>query len=90
MSNITLKRGMTKSNEFMNWIYDMARGTITRRNVTVSLHRADKSAAIQWSFANAYPVKWSGPQFKADDTTVAIETIELAHDGLTVTEKKSQ
>jgi phage tail-like protein len=84
VSNITLKRGMTTSNEFMNWMFDMAKGTIKRRNVTVSLYYADRNPAMQWSFANAYPVKWTGPQFKADDTAVAIETVELAHDGMTV------
>jgi len=83
VSNITLKRGMTKSNEFMAWIVDMAKGTVKRRNVTVSLFSADGKPAVQWSFANAYPVKWSGPQFKADDTAVAIETVEFAHDGMT-------
>lgn len=84
VSNITLKRGMTTSNEFLTWIFDMARGTIKRRNVTVSLFYANREEAMQWSFANAYPVKWTGPQFKADDTAVAIETVELAHAGMTM------
>jgi phage tail-like protein len=84
VSNITLKRGMTTSNEFLSWIFGMAQGTIKRRNVTVSLFLPNGTDAVQWSFANAYPVKWTGPQFKSDDTAVAIETVELAHDGMTV------
>jgi phage tail-like protein len=36
----------------------------------------------RWNFANAYPVKWVGPQFAADGKTAAVETLELAHDGL--------
>jgi phage tail-like protein len=84
VSNITLKRGMTTSNEFLAWMFEMAKGTIKRKNVTVSLYYANRTPAMEWSFANAYPVKWTGPQFKADDTAVAIETVELAHSGMTV------
>ena len=37
---------------------------------------------VQWDFANAYPVKWSAPQFSADGKNAAVESLELAHDGL--------
>jgi phage tail-like protein len=36
----------------------------------------------RWNFAQAYPVKWVGPELKADSSTVAFETIELAHHGI--------
>ena len=39
---------------------------------------------MRWNFLNAFPVKWVGPQFTADSTTLAIESVELAHEGLTV------
>ena len=82
VSNITLKRGMTTSNEFLKWIMDAARGTIKKKHVSVLLFNADGTEAMRWNFDNAFPVKWSGPQFKADDTAVAVETVELAHEGM--------
>jgi phage tail-like protein len=39
---------------------------------------------MRWTFEQAYPVKWSGPQFKADDNAVAVETLELAHEGMKI------
>ena len=84
MGNLTLKRGLTKSNDFFVWCQQIARGKIVRRPVTVILYNVDGTEAMKWNFNNAFPVKWSGPQFKSDDTSSAIESIELAHDGFTV------
>ncbi|HEC98658.1 MAG TPA: phage tail protein, partial [Nitrospirae bacterium] len=36
----------------------------------------------RWNFSDAYPVKWTGPELRADNNTVAFETIELAHHGI--------
>ena len=82
VGNITLKRGMTRSNEFLNWLLQIASGKITRRNVTVVMYDTTRSAAMRWNFRMAYPVKWSGPQFKATSTEAAVETLELAHEGM--------
>jgi phage tail-like protein len=84
VGNLQLKRGLTKSNDFLKWSLEVAQGTVQPKHVSVILFNPDGTEAIRWSFNNAYPVKWSGPQFKADDTTVAIETVELAHEGFTV------
>ena len=84
VSNLTLKRGITKSNDFLKWSTKVAQGTIERKNLSVILYDLDGSEAMRWTFEQAYPVKWSGPQFKADDTSVAIETVEFAHEGLSI------
>lgn len=84
IGNITLKRGLTTSNDFLRWWLKIAQGTIELKHVTVTLFNPDGTEGLHWSFLNAYPVKWSGPQFKADDTAVAIETVELAHHGFTL------
>ena len=83
VGNITLKRGLTTSNDFLKWSFEVAQGMITPRNVTITLFNTDGTTGMQWNVLNAYPVKWSGPQFKADDTAVAIESVELAHSGFT-------
>jgi phage tail-like protein len=82
VGNLTLKRGITKSNEFFKWYADIASGKINRRNVSVIMYDTAGTELVRWNFINAYPVKWVGPQFSADGKTVAIETLELAHDGL--------
>ena len=82
VGNVTLKRGITQSNEFYKWQQEIASGKITRRSISVVLYDQKGASLIRWDFINAYPVKWVGPQFSADGHTVAIETLELAHDGL--------
>ena len=84
VSNITLKRGMTKSNEFFKWCAAIASGKFTRRNVSVVMYDVAGNKLMTWNYKNAYPVKWIGPQFRASDATAAIETLELAHEGVTL------
>jgi phage tail-like protein len=82
VSNLTLKRGVTNSNEFFKWYLDILQGKISTRNVSVVMYDGQGSQVARWNFAKAYPVKWVGPQFAADGKNAAIETLELAHDGL--------
>ena len=85
VGNITLKHGLTTSNEFLHWCLAAALvKPMDRRNVTVSLFDQTGHVVVSWNFINAFPVKWVGPQFTADSTSVAIESVELAHEGLTV------
>jgi phage tail-like protein len=84
VSNLTLKRGMTSSNEFYWWCEEVARGKFTRHNVSVVMCDAGGNKLMQWDFRNAYPVKWIGPQFGAADAAAAIETVELAHEGMSL------
>src|SRR6266851_2005750 len=81
VSNITLKRGLVRSNEFLLWCMRAAlEKPMDRRNVSVVLFDQSAKMVIRWNFLNAFPVKWVGPQFTADSTTMAIESIELAHE----------
>lgn len=83
VSNLTLKRGMTTSNEFFKWCLQMAQGKVVRRNVSVIIYDPTGNTVLcRWDFINAFPVKWVGPQFTAGSNAMAIETLELAHDGM--------
>lgn len=83
--NITLKRGTFKSdNDFYNWWNTVALNTIERRDVTVSLLNENHEPVVVWKIKNAWPVKVQSTDLKADGNEVAIETIELAHEGLTI------
>jgi phage tail-like protein len=82
VGNLVLKRGLTKSNDFLKWSLDIAAGTVERKNVSVVLYQTDGTEEMRWELLEAFPVKWSGPQFRADDNAAAIETVEFTHRGL--------
>ena len=87
VGNITLKRGMTASNELFKWYIDIAYGKtvpVPRRHVSVIMYDTAGKEVMRWSFNNAYPVKWVGPQLNAGGTNTAVETLELTHDGLQI------
>ena len=81
-SNLILKRGLTDIETLWSWHQDVVAGTIERRNGTIYLLDRMRAPVTMWNFKEAYPVKWSGPDLKADSTAVAFESIELVHRGL--------
>lgn len=84
-NNITLKRGIMKGdNDFFKWLNTVKLNTIERRSLTISLLNEDHEAVMVWKAVNAFPVKVEGPGLKASGNEVAIESIELAHEGLTL------
>lgn len=82
VSNITLKRGMTASNEFFKWYMKGLHGKVDRRNISVVMYDTMGNELLRWNFIRAYPVKWIGPQMSGSGNSAAVETLELAHDGL--------
>ena len=80
--NLTLKRGMTNSNEFFTWYAELAQGKITPKNISVVVYDVEGNELARWNLIKAYPVKWIGPQFNAHDAAAAVETLELAHERL--------
>jgi phage tail-like protein len=84
-SNITFKRGTFKGdNDFYNWFNTIALNTIERRSLVISLLNEKHEPVVVWKVKNAFPVKVQSTDLKADGNEVAIETIEIAHEGLTV------
>ncbi len=84
-SNITLKRGIfAKDNDFFNWLNTVKLNKVERRDLTISLLNEAHEPVMTWKVMNAFPVKVEGPQLKASGNEVAIESIELAHEGLTL------
>jgi phage tail-like protein len=84
-SNITLKRGTFKSdNEYFKWWNTVKLNTIERRDVTISLLNEDHEPVVIWKVKNAWPSKIQSTDLKADGNEVAIESMELVHEGLTI------
>ena len=84
-SNITLKRGKFKSdNQFYDWWNTQQMNTVERRDLTISLLNENHEPVFVWKVKNAWPIKVNATDLKADGNEVAIETIELVHEGLTM------
>jgi len=84
-SNVTLKRGIVKSdNQFFQWLSTIKMNTIERRDLVVNLLNEEHEPVMVWKIHNAFPVKIEGPGLKASGNEVAIESIELAHEGLEI------
>lgn len=84
-SNITLKRGMFQGdNEYFNWLNSVQMNTIERRDITISLLNQDHEPVVVWKVRNAFPTKVQSTDLKADGNEVAIESMEIVHEGLTI------
>ncbi len=84
-SNITLKRGTFKGdNQYFEWLNTVQLNKIERRDVTISLLNENHEPVVTWQVKKAWPVKMQSADLKADGNEVAIETLELAHEGLTI------
>lgn len=91
-SNITLKRGTFQSdNEFFDWWKETklfqegnSTGSKYRRDITISLLGEDHSPLVVWKVKNAWPTKVQPTDLKADGNEVAIESIELVHEGVVI------
>jgi phage tail-like protein len=82
VSDITLKNGITTSNELWDWWKKIMQGTFERRNVSIVMVDQTGQEVTRWSFIEALPVKWVGPEFKAGQSAAAIQSLQLAHRGL--------
>ncbi len=83
--NVTMKKGIFKSdNKFWDWFSQIKMNTIKRLAVTISLLDEAGAPTMVWTLANAWPTKVTGTDLKSDGNEVAIETIEIAHEGLTI------
>ena len=80
-ANIVLKHGMTDT-VMWEWFTQVVKGSFERRPLTIRLTDALGERVKVWNFNRAFPVKWSGPEFSSEANVVAIETVEIAHDGL--------
>jgi phage tail-like protein len=83
-TNITLKRGYTKDRTLWDWYKEIHDGKPDRRNVTITLMNEERAAVMRWHAENVWINKIEGPSFKASANEVAIESIELVHEGLTI------
>ncbi len=82
--NITLKRGITDNMDIWDWRKKVEDGNVdqARANGSIVMFDQDLSEVARWNFENAWPVKVSGPQVKADSNEIGIEELTITHEGL--------
>jgi phage tail-like protein len=82
-SNITLKKGMFEhDNTFWDWWSDVQVNKDRRETLTITLLDEEGNPMFVWTVTNAFPVKITAPDLKSDANEIAIETVELAHEGI--------
>jgi phage tail-like protein len=83
-SNVTLKWGMSDDTDLYDWHRQWATGdpAATRRNGSIVLLDRQGQEKARWNFFSAWPSKWTGPSFSSESNDIAIESLEIAHEGL--------
>jgi phage tail-like protein len=83
-SDITLKWGLTGSTELWAWRQQIINGNVVRKNGSIVVFDLTNHTEVaRWNFVNAWPTRWEGPAFNAKGTDIAIDTLVLAHEGIT-------
>ena len=83
-TNIVLKRGVTNDKALWEWHKLALEGQAERRNISIILRDDMGNDKIWWNVKNCWPTKWSAPSLDAAGDNIAIETLELAHEGISV------
>lgn len=80
--NIKLRRGITVTNDLFEWYESYTRGRGKRRDGVIELLDDTGATVRTWRFRRGLPARWAGPSMNAIQASVAIEELEIAHEGL--------
>lgn len=80
--NITLKRGLDEGHTLYNWYVQAMQGKIKRQNISIIVYDSLGKEVRRWNLQRAFPCKWTGPNLRAEQGEVAVESVEIAHEGL--------
>ncbi len=84
--NIRLSRPFTGDRSLYDWVVATQTPQPIKSNGRVRMFDQQGNLVATWTFHDAFPVKWEGPDFDAGKNEVAIETIEIAHEGLVMSD----
>lgn len=79
---ITLKKGLIKDPKLWQWIAGFAEGKVVRRDGLITLLDGKREAHTVWQFRRGLPASYRAPSFHAEQNAVAIESVEIEHEGL--------
>jgi phage tail-like protein len=83
-TNIVLKRGVTGDLRLWQWIQQAVQGTVLRLNGTIVLLDEARNPVLRFNFRRGWPCRYEGPSLAAKGNAVAIETLEICHEGLEI------
>ena len=83
-SNVTLKSGVASSIDLWDWFHSAATGSIIRKDLSIVLYQQDQREFMRWNLVQAWPTQWQGPDFTAGSTDIAVHSLELAHNGISL------
>ena len=84
-SDVEIKKGIfADDKDYYEWFNEVAMNTPVRKDVTISLLDEEHTPVMTWKLINAWPKKISGPSLKSDGNEVAIESMTIVHEGITV------
>jgi phage tail-like protein len=83
-TNITLKRGLIGDLAFWNWVLEAVNGKVRRTEGAILLLDENRQEVMRWNFKRAWPCKYTGPGLNAKNNEIAMETLEICHEGLTL------
>lgn len=82
--NIVLKRGIVGNLDLFTWLQRTLDGAVDRREGAVVLRDEERNEVMRWKFVRGWACKYTGPSLKADASAVAIESLEICHEGLSI------
>ena len=83
-TNIVLKRGITGDTDFWTWIVKGMSGQVFKTNGEVRLLDENHQVVMVWKFKNGWPCKFTGPSLNAKNNEIAMESLEICHEGLAI------
>jgi phage tail-like protein len=83
-TNIVLKRGIIGDLTLWNWILEGLNGTVHRTAGAIILLDEAKQEVMRWQFKRGWPAKYTVAAFNAKNNEIAMETLEIAHEGLSI------
>jgi phage tail-like protein len=81
-SDITLRRGLTDDAELWQWRESAINGDVQRKNGSIVILDEKGEEKLRWNFSDGWPSRWIGPTLDAAGQDVAIETLDISHEGL--------
>jgi phage tail-like protein len=83
-THITGKRGITADLDFWNWILAGLSGKVKRADGSVVLLDENRQEVLRWNFRRGWACKYTGPGLNAANNEIAMETLEICHEGLSI------
>jgi phage tail-like protein len=83
-SNLILKRGILGDLAFWNWILAAMNGNVIRTEGSIVLLDEQRQEVMRWNFKRGWPCKWTGPGLNAKNNEIAMETLEICHEGIEI------